>query len=81
MKLPEYDLRKTMFGVIRAAMFVLVVSALYSLYVTWAYKSGDGSLYAAYATVPEQIEGTLAGVAVICGGSCAAEYILSYLGK
>lgn len=81
MKLPEYNLGRIMFEVIRTALFAIAALSLYSLYVTLAFRSGDYSFYAAYATVPEQIESTLAGVAVVVGGSAAAAYILSYLEK
>ena len=81
MKLPDFELGRVMMHVIRGAMLLLVASALYSLYITYAYRSGDGSVYAEYLTVPEQIESITAGIAVVCGGGAAAQYILYYLGK
>ena len=81
MKLPEFELGNIMGHVIRGAMLLLVASAVYSLYVTYAYLSGDGSMYAEYLTVPEQIESTIAGIAVVCGGGAATQYILYYHGE
>lgn len=80
-KLTVNDLGKAISNFVRAAMFFITVGAVYSLYVTYSYLSGDTSLYADFITVPQQIESTVASCTIVCGGGAAAQYILSYLGK